>query len=215
MGVRGEVFSTKVSLQNRTYFFNVKENRLGDLYLNIVESKNRDEGGFERQSVILFADDLQDFLQGFDEALKVLEKEVRDKRRGKRSEGDKPREYGQQEYGPREHQPREYAPRGNKSDAPAAGFRPRRSSPRFRDGAPPRETGGQGRRDAGRGRGRPGSRRDSGPGRGRNERGPDKDGGKNFRGGKKDFGPRSSDRYPDGNREFTPQRKKVVVKKRY
>jgi hypothetical protein len=68
-------------LANRTYFFNVKENRMGDLYLNIVESKNRDTGGFDRQSVILFADDLQDFLKGFDEALRVLEKEVREKRR--------------------------------------------------------------------------------------------------------------------------------------
>jgi hypothetical protein len=92
MGVRGELFSTKVSLQNRTYFFNVKENRLGDLYLNIVESKNKDEGGFERQSVILFADDLQDFLKGFDESLRVLEKSIREKRRGAKSptHGDKP-----------------------------------------------------------------------------------------------------------------------------
>jgi len=85
MGVRGELFSTKVSLQNRTYFFNVKENRLGDLYLNIVESKNKDEGGFERQSVILFAEDLQEFLKGFDESLRVLEKSLRDKRRGTKS----------------------------------------------------------------------------------------------------------------------------------
>jgi hypothetical protein len=82
MGIRGELFSTKVILQNRTYFFNVKENRLGDLYLNIVESKNREEGGFERQSVILFAVDLRDFLRGFDDALHVLEKSVREKRRG-------------------------------------------------------------------------------------------------------------------------------------
>ena len=92
MGIRGEIFSTKVSLQNRTYFFNVKENRLGDLYLNIVESKNRDEGGFERQSVILFADDLQQFLQGFDESLKVLEKAVREQRKGKKGGDEKPRE---------------------------------------------------------------------------------------------------------------------------
>ncbi|MDR0452872.1 MAG: DUF3276 family protein [Treponema sp.] len=81
MGIRGEIFSTKVILQNRSYFFNVKENRMGDLYLNIVESKNRDTGGFERQSVILFADDLREFLQGFDESLKVLEKAIREKRR--------------------------------------------------------------------------------------------------------------------------------------
>jgi len=81
MGLRGELFSTRVILQNRTYFFNVKENRVGDLYLNIVESKNRETGGFDRQSVILFADDLQEFLKGFDESLRVLEKEARERRR--------------------------------------------------------------------------------------------------------------------------------------
>jgi hypothetical protein len=90
MGIRGELFSTKVALQNRTYFFNVKENRLGDLYLNIVESKNKETGGFERQSVILFADDLAEFLKGFDESLRVLEKAVREKRRGGREDSPKP-----------------------------------------------------------------------------------------------------------------------------
>jgi hypothetical protein len=83
MGIRGEIFSTRVALQNRTYFFNVKENRLGDLYLNIVESKNRETGGFERQSVVLFADDLPEFLKGFDESLRVLEKAAREKRRAR------------------------------------------------------------------------------------------------------------------------------------
>jgi len=29
MGIRGEIFSEKVILPNRTYFFNVKENRMG------------------------------------------------------------------------------------------------------------------------------------------------------------------------------------------
>ena len=81
MGLRGELFSTRVILQNRTYFFNVKENRMGDLYLNIVESKNRETGGFDRQSIILFADDLQEFLKGFDESLRILEKETRERRR--------------------------------------------------------------------------------------------------------------------------------------
>jgi hypothetical protein len=82
MGIRGELYSTRVILENRTYFFNVKENRMGDLYLNIVESKNKDAGGFDRQSVILFAADTQEFLKGFDESLKVLEKAVREQRRG-------------------------------------------------------------------------------------------------------------------------------------
>jgi hypothetical protein len=93
MGVRGEIFSTKVLLQNRTYFFNVKENRMGDLYLNIVESKNRDTGGFDRQSVILFAEDLQHFLKGFEDSLRVLEKAIRERKRSGRS-GDRQRESG-------------------------------------------------------------------------------------------------------------------------
>jgi hypothetical protein len=94
MGVRGEIFSTRVLLQNRTYFFNVKENRMGDLYLNIVESKNKESGGFERQSVILFAEDLREFLAGFDESLRVLEKADREKKRASpsrpRPPGDRP-----------------------------------------------------------------------------------------------------------------------------
>jgi hypothetical protein len=119
MGVRGEIFSSKVNLQNRTYFFNVKENRLGDLYLNIVESKNRDTGGFDRQSVILFADDLGDFLKGFDAALRVLEKAVREKKRGPVREGRE---------GPREKKDRESPPQGESGKArfvkkPAAGGR--------------------------------------------------------------------------------------------
>jgi hypothetical protein len=90
MGIRGELFSTKVGLQNRTYFFNVKENRMGDLYLNIVESKNKDSGGFERQSVILFAEDLPEFLKGFDESLRVLEKAAKEKRRAGKPSGSAP-----------------------------------------------------------------------------------------------------------------------------
>jgi hypothetical protein len=93
MGVRGELFSSKVILPNRTYFFNVKENRMGDLYLNIVESKNKEAGGFDRQSIILFADDLQHFLKGFDESLLVMEKAVREKKHSKpKREGSEERE---------------------------------------------------------------------------------------------------------------------------
>jgi hypothetical protein len=107
MGVRGELFSTRVILPNRTYFFNVKENRMGDLYLNIVESKNREEGGFDRQSVILFAEDLQEFLKGFDESLRVLEKAVRAQRKTGRAEktghaGENSRGGRREEAGPEE-----------------------------------------------------------------------------------------------------------------
>ena len=134
MGIRGEVFSTKVSLQNRTYFFNVKENRMGELYLNIVESKNRDEGGFERQSVILFAEDLQDFLQGFEESLKVLEKAVREKRQGKRTADKVTRDGTSRDRPPRDRVSR---------DRPLRDKPPRSSPPRdrFPSDRPPRERG--------------------------------------------------------------------------
>jgi hypothetical protein len=72
----------------------VKEHRLGDLYLNIVESKNRDDGGFERQSVVLFAEDLQEFLGGFDRSLQAMQKADVEKRRplSRRTESERPAE---------------------------------------------------------------------------------------------------------------------------
>jgi hypothetical protein len=79
MALRGEVFSTRVLLPKRTYFFNIKENRLGDLYLNIVESKKEEEGRFERQSLIVFDEDREAFLSGLREALDALDRET-DKR---------------------------------------------------------------------------------------------------------------------------------------
>lgn len=73
MGLRGEVFSTKVSVGDRTYFFNVKENRHGDLFLDLVESKfQEEEGGFMRRSILVFEEDLDEFLAGFERAVRYL-----------------------------------------------------------------------------------------------------------------------------------------------
>ncbi len=72
MGVRGEVFSSRAISGKRTYFFNVKENRHGDLFLNIVESKKQTENGFERHSLIVFQEDLESFLEGFDKAINFI-----------------------------------------------------------------------------------------------------------------------------------------------
>ena len=48
MGERGEVFSTKLVRNDRTYFFNVKENIYGDLFLNIVERNSRSQSTTSR-----------------------------------------------------------------------------------------------------------------------------------------------------------------------
>lgn len=76
MGTRGEVFSTRVTAQsdNRTYFFNVKENRRGDLFLNIVESKKHGQTDFERHQVVLFPEDIVAFRDAFEKAIAVMQK---------------------------------------------------------------------------------------------------------------------------------------------
>ncbi len=68
MGTRGEVFSSRADTPKRTYFFNVKENRTGDLMLHIVESKKGEEDRFERRTVIVFKEDLSTFLAAFNNA---------------------------------------------------------------------------------------------------------------------------------------------------
>jgi hypothetical protein len=72
MGLRGEIFSEKAISGKRTYFFNVKENRHGDIFLNIVESKKSNNQDFERYSLIVFEEDLDVFLEGFKKAVKFI-----------------------------------------------------------------------------------------------------------------------------------------------
>jgi len=74
MGQRGEIFSTRVFAEEgrKTYFFNVKENRYHDIYLNIVESRKTDNG-FKRSSIIVFNEDIDKFLRDFRLSVSNLE----------------------------------------------------------------------------------------------------------------------------------------------
>ncbi len=74
MGIRGEVFSSRVQTEQRTYFFNVKENRRGDLFMNIVESKKHGEAGFERHSVLVFEEDIENFMEQLQKAVNYMKK---------------------------------------------------------------------------------------------------------------------------------------------
>lgn len=74
MAARGELFTTQIILDNRTYFFNVKENRTGDVFLQIVESKSKNGEVFDRHQVAIFAENMRDFLQGFEKSLAFIEK---------------------------------------------------------------------------------------------------------------------------------------------
>lgn len=73
MGIRGELFSSKINCRGRSYFFNVKENRTGDIFLNIVESKPTETTEFERRSIVVFKEDMRDFLQAFEKALRYID----------------------------------------------------------------------------------------------------------------------------------------------
>lgn len=77
MGQRGEVYSTKLVRNDRTYFFNVKENMYGDLYLNIVESKPSDGGRFLRQSVLVYQEDIGEFVKEMQKSLDYLKVHAR------------------------------------------------------------------------------------------------------------------------------------------
>jgi hypothetical protein len=80
MGIRGEVFSTKTSTGKRTYFFNIKENRHGDLFLNMVESKKQMDSSFERHSMIVFEEDLETFMEGLTQAVEFLRKDKKERK---------------------------------------------------------------------------------------------------------------------------------------
>ena len=84
MGIRGELFTTQIPVENRTYFFNVKENRLGDVFLQIVESKHTDGAGFDRHAIVVFQDEMQTFLQGLNESLEFIEKKRKEQLKEKR-----------------------------------------------------------------------------------------------------------------------------------
>jgi len=75
MGLRGEVFSWRITSANdrRTYFLNLKENRTGDLYLTVVESKKHGEEDFDRHQVMVFEEDLDSFRVGMEKVFGFIE----------------------------------------------------------------------------------------------------------------------------------------------
>lgn len=83
MGIRGELFTTQVSAENRTYFFNVKENTKGDIFLQVVESKVSEGLGFDRHAVVVFEDEMRPFLQGLDKCIEFIEKNRKEKAKAK------------------------------------------------------------------------------------------------------------------------------------
>ncbi len=95
MGARGELFTTQIFLDNRSYFFNVKENRTGDVFLQIVESKNRDGVEADRHQIAIFAEDMQKFLQGLEKSLDFVEKDRKQRQKvAREKKAEKEAKYG-------------------------------------------------------------------------------------------------------------------------
>ena len=84
MGIRGELYTTQVVLTNRSYFFNVKENRAGDVFLQVVESKNGQEViDRDRHQIAVFEEDMQKFFAGLDESLKFIQKNKKEREKAR------------------------------------------------------------------------------------------------------------------------------------
>jgi len=130
MGIRGELFSTRFSAEGRTYFFNVKENRNGDIFLTVVESKPTESETFDRRSIVVFKENLEGFMKSLRTAVGYMEKagqsqtrrshygpregrnEGRNEGRGEsRSEGRASEEHGPDKRAPRTNPPDGRSPR--------------------------------------------------------------------------------------------------------
>jgi hypothetical protein len=67
-----ELFSEKVSVGSRTYFFDVKESVDEVKYLVITESREVGEGTRKRNRVMIFQDNMSAFNEGFIKAIEFM-----------------------------------------------------------------------------------------------------------------------------------------------
>lgn len=63
-----EIYSDKITKGSRTYFFDIKKSENGVLYLKISESK-KTESGYEHHRLMVFDEDLKDFLETLKKSL--------------------------------------------------------------------------------------------------------------------------------------------------
>lgn len=63
-----EIYSDKITKGSRTYFFDIKKSEKGDLYLKVSESK-KTENGYEHHRLMVFDEDLKDFVEALKKSL--------------------------------------------------------------------------------------------------------------------------------------------------
>ncbi len=95
-----EIYSDKITKGSRTYFFDIKKSENGVLYLKISESK-KTESGYEHHRLMVFDEDLKDFLETLKKSLTKY-KELKEPKQanGKTYSVEKIREIHQKAYLP-------------------------------------------------------------------------------------------------------------------
>jgi len=63
-----EIYSDKIVIGSRTYFFDIKRSEKGDLYLRVTESR-KTASGFEHHRLMVFDEDLRDFSEALKRSL--------------------------------------------------------------------------------------------------------------------------------------------------
>jgi len=92
---RDEIYSRPVRAGKRTYFFDVKEMKSGEMYITITESKKRfnEESGkffYEKHKIFLYKEDFDKFAKGLDVVVNFI-------RTGEKAPEEDFREYADQQ----------------------------------------------------------------------------------------------------------------------
>ncbi len=72
MGEKLSLYTKMVRAGRRTYFFDVREAKNSKKFLIISESTPATDGTFNRSSVLIFQEDIENFLAAFSEARELI-----------------------------------------------------------------------------------------------------------------------------------------------
>lgn len=66
------VYSKQLNAGGKTYFFNIRETQSGDKYLQITESRLKQDGERYRSNIVIFKEHFNEFRQALDETAEKL-----------------------------------------------------------------------------------------------------------------------------------------------
>ena len=66
------IYSKRLNAGGRTYFFDVRETQSGDRYLQITESRLKQNGERYRSSIVIFKEYFNEFCQALEEIAKKV-----------------------------------------------------------------------------------------------------------------------------------------------